>query len=345
MASLFNRPDSPFVWIRYKAANGKWKAANTGFRKNTPGDRTQARLLVREQSAREARQKLVDPGKASFEEWLPSWVEQKWGQGPKETLRHRRNSTRNWLAYLRKVGITTPAGLKRGDVFDYVAHRQAQGVSRNTALTEAKFFAQVLDEAILRGFIQTNVARKLGLKRNEEKHKQTWTPEQIETALQAAESSDKFGWIHVALLLGKFQASRLNQSEVPLSAIDLERGAFHWPAELMKSRKQFDQPVDPKFLPLLAEIVAHRKKLGKSTLADLPRNPSPSLELRAFLDSIGLAGLSHHGLRATWVTRAALAGIPEAVAMRFSGHASREVHSIYQSVTAADATSFFEKLG
>jgi integrase len=55
-----------------------------------------------------------------------------------------------------------------------------------------------------------------------------------------------------------------------------------------------------------------------------------------FLDELGFKDLVHHGLRATWITRAALAGIPESLAKRFVNHASSQVHAIYQKITATD---------
>jgi hypothetical protein len=66
------------------------------------------------------------------------------------------------------------------------------------------------------------------------------------------------------------------------------------------------------------------------------------MQFRHFLDSLGLrhgldlSHLCHHGLRATWITQAALRGIPESLAMRFVNHSSRQVHEIYQKITATD---------
>jgi hypothetical protein len=94
----------------------------------------------------------------------------------------------------------------------------------------------------------------------------------------------------------------------------------------------------------LIPIVAHRRKLGEKRLCNLPASPSPSLELRGFLDELGLAGLSHHGLRTTRCTKAALAGIPETACMQFVNHASREVHAIYQRLSSNDVVRFFDLL-
>jgi hypothetical protein len=67
--------------------------------------------------------------------------------------------------------------------------------------------------------------------------------------------------------------------------------------------------IDPTFILVLAKVVEHRRKLACTTLCDLPK--LPSLEMRRFLDTLlpidaGFKNLSHHGLRTSWITKAAL---------------------------------------
>jgi len=111
----------------------------------------------------------------------------------------------------------------------------------------------------------------------------------------------------------------------------------------MKGGKAFSQPIVDGLKPVLADIVEHRQTHGQKTLADLPQ--LPSLEWRKFLDSLGLRHLSHHGLRASWVSRAAMAGIPEAVAQRFSNHSSTAVHRVYLKLSTGDMADMLKRLG
>ena len=60
-------------------------------------------------------------------------------------------------------------------VLGYMPWRKKHGGERNTALLEMKFFDQVLEEAVNRGFIRTNCARKLGIQKIEQEHKNPWT--------------------------------------------------------------------------------------------------------------------------------------------------------------------------
>jgi hypothetical protein len=354
MASLYLRPDSPFLWMRYKDASGKWKSANTGYRKGNVGDERQADLLVREKTVQERATQRVNPGRASFEEWCPTWIEQRWGNKP-QTVKAYRQRFRFLIEYLSQAGATHPSAVTRDLTLAYPAWRTARksgwrkqkSSGTNTALYEIKFLAMMLDEAIHRGYARENPARRLGIAQTEHKHKTVWTDRQIEIALDAAEKSEPYGWIHVSLLMGKYQAVRLAQSAVPLDSIDLQRKVIRYPGSLMKGGRSYDQAIDPNFIPLLSEIVTHRRKAGCLTLCDLPK--LPSLLMRRFLDALierdsGFTKLSHHGLRATWITRAALNGVPETFAMRFVNHASTEVHKIYQQIGATDFVPYFERL-
>ena len=55
-----------------------------------------------------------------------------------------------------------------------------------------------------------------------------------------------------------------------------------------------------------------------------------------FFRKIGLPHISFHCTRVTVITRLARAGVPEQQAMRFIGHATLEVHRIYQKLKTGD---------
>jgi integrase len=341
MASTYLRPDSPFIWIRAKDASGKWKNFKTEYRQDNPKDRKQAKLVAQEKSFLEATTRVQQPAQSTFDQWVPAWIDLRWGKGSPLTLRKYLGWWDNLSKYLARSGANHPAAVTREIVLNYIAEREASGAGRNSVLGEVSFLGQVLGEAIKRDYCRTNVARNLGLHRIEQVHKTPWTAEQIEMAIAAAEP---FSWIESVLLLGKYQASRLGQAEVPLSAIDLSRQVIAWPASVMKQRKAFVQSIDPAFIPALKRIVEHRRASGETTLATLPKDPSPSLHLRRFLDGIGLHGLSVHGLRVSWVSRAALSGVPLAVTMQFCNHADKLVHQVYTQLAAGDVNQFFDRL-
>jgi hypothetical protein len=342
MASVYNRSDSPYIWISYKDASGKWRNSNSGYRKDNVGDRRQAELVAREKTLMELTARPVSPGRSAFAEWTAQWIEQRWGHKRNSTLQQYRRCFLTWQEYLTEIGTVTPAAVTREIVPGYGQWRKKRGTGHNTVIHELKFIAQIMEEAVRRGYARENPARKLGLQQAEQEHTPPWKDEQIKIALAEAEKADRFGWLHVALLMGYHQAVRLQQSAVPLNSIDLEREVIEYPGSIVKGGKPFTQSIYPEFLPILAEIVAHRRQLGESRLCSLPK--LPSLQIRWFLDGLGFKELSHHGLRVSWITRAALAGFPESVAMRFANHASREVHAIYQRIGSSDVAKFFDLL-
>jgi integrase len=294
--------------------------------------------------------KPVNTGRC-WEDWAIPWINAKWGNRKNRTPKMYTNYFWRWLEYFKELEVTQPAALQREHVINYLEWRKTHGGKkkgghRNTAIHEIKFLGQLMDEAVNRGYASTNPCRKLHLEKTPPAEKVPWSNDEVEKVLAAAEAQDRFGWMHAAFLMGRFQAVRLRQSAVPLSCVDFSRRLITYPNEVVKGRKGYGQPIDPEFFSVLQELVAHRQKLGKSTLCDIPgdREDPPSVQIRQFLDGLGLHHLVHHGLRATWITQAALSGIPESIAKRFVNHASTQVHEIYQKITASDMLPMLDGL-
>jgi integrase len=341
MASTYKRADSPYIWIKYKDAAGKWKNANTGYRQDSIGDRTQAEKLARRKSFEEAKNKTVRVSEYKWEDWVPSWLESRWGSKVKTLSIYRRYFWK-LTRYFADIQISHPSTLRREHVADYVAWRKKHGGERNIAILEIKFLGMLMDEAISRGHATVNPARKMRLEKSAVAEKAPWSETEVESVGNALAARDTFGWMHVTFLMGLYQAVRLRQSQVPLTCIDFKRRIINYPAAIVKGAKPYSQPIDPAFFPILQELVTHRQSLGSPVLCEVP--VLGSVEWRRFLDELGLPHLSHHGLRATWITRAALAGIPESLAKRFSNHSSSQVHQIYQKITANDLMPMLDAL-
>jgi integrase len=333
MASTYFRKDSPFIWISFKNASGKWKCTATGYRQDNLGDRTQAERLAKQKSLEEMANKPITVS-YRWEDWVVPWINARWGARTNRTSRIYTDYFWRWLKYFKENEITQPVGLRREHVINYLDWRKKRGGERNTAVFEIKFLAMLMDEAIDRGYATVNPARKLHIERMPSPEKVPWSEFEIDQVGRALEARDRWGWMHVTFLMGLHQAVRLRQSQIPLSRIDFKRRIIDYPSDKVKGGKGYSQPITPDFFPMLQELVAHRQSIGESMLCQIPQ--LPSLEWRRFLDELRLKHLVHHGLRATWITRAALAGIPESLAKRFVNHASSQVHAIYQKITATD---------
>jgi hypothetical protein len=338
MASIYRRPETNYIWITYKGEDGTRKRVNTGYRWDNNIERFQAEKLAKAKTFEEMKNKPIH--ERGGWDWVPGFIEARWGQKQNGTLGLRKKYYHTFRKFVGEKGIAIPGAIRREHASMYLEWRKQTGAGRNTAIAEIKVMGTILEEAVARGYMTANPFRKLGFKQEEQKHKTSWTPEQVMVAIEAAEEVERFGWLHVALLLGRYQAIRLNQGQAPLVDVDLRRRIIHYSDSIVKGGKGYSQPIDPEFYPILCEIVEHRRKLGKSTLCELPL--CSSVLIRRFLDGLsenddGFKLLCHHGLRATWITQAALSGvITETLAKRFVNHASSEVHAIYQRITATD---------
>jgi integrase len=342
MASTYLRKDSPFIWISYKSVSGLWKNTNTGYRQDNIGDRKQAEKLAKRKSLEEMANKPSTVGGHGWEVWVVPWINERWGNRTNRTPLLYTNYFWRWLQYFKEIEIPQPSALRREHVTGYLDWRKKRGGERNTAIHEIKFLGMLMDEAVNRGYATVNPARRLHIEKTAPKEKVPWSELEIEQVENALTERDNYGWMHVTFLMGLYQAVRLRQAQIPSSCIDFRRRIIAYPADRVKGGKSYSQPIDPDFFPILQGLVEHRKLIGSPLLCEIPL--LASVEWRSFLDELGLKHLVHHGLRATWITRAALSGTPESLAKRFVNHASSQIHVIYQKITADDLLPMLDSL-
>lgn len=349
MASTYTRPDSDFIWMRFKRDDGKWAAKATQYRKDNFGDARQAELLARDMTREERLRKTSAKSTERWADWVDQWIGDRWGKiEQKNTLILYQKYWWDLSRWLLDHSINTPLQMSYNAAMQFRADSMADGKSSNWTILRLKLMSQIMTEAVRRGFAQGNPLVKMGLRADKPKAKPAWSDEVI--ALVNREVKKQEQWMRVTFLLGLFQACRMRQCEIPLADIDLARGWItYWRTidgrPLVKGDKPFTQPIDPRLLPELREIVAARRAGGHRSLCDLPPFGA-SLAWRRFLDGIGLQGLgfSQHGLRVTWITRAATSGrngqrgIFLAEAKRFVNHGSTSVHEGYQRLNADDVS-------
>lgn len=337
------------LWVRFKRG-GKWVGERTPWKVGDRAGEKKARQLAAKRSLEEMAAGARNPS-GEFSDWVDAWLLQKYGTQKTKTYSIY-SAQWEWISrWLAERGLKHPQDITRESLSDYREWRKPRegvrrkGASLNTIIPEVRTFGRILKEAKLRGYCQDVVTRDLGWKPEDRREYEPWTNDEIDRALKASEALPKKDlWIRAALILGTYQASRSAQMEVPLSAIDFEAGMIHWPKEVMKGKKRdWVQPLDPRAAALLKPIVEARRLAGHKTLADRPT--LYALRVRRWLDSKALGIPKQlHGLRATWITKAALAGIPEAVSRAYVHHAGEEVHRIYQRIKPAQTGEFLTRI-
>jgi integrase len=294
------------------------------------GDVRQARLLARRQSEIEAAAR--ENHGERLDEWVLPWIIEKYGQAETSTAGVYKRWWRAVARFLDEEGIATAGQVRRELAGKYLAWRGKHGGGRNSAIAEMKLLGMVMDEAKARGHCQDNPLRRLGIKRDKPAEKLVWSDADI-TRAAAHFEREKSHWMLCAFYFGLYQAARLRQCQLPISAIRLEARVISYSGNLVKGGEGFTQPIDGRFLPILTRLVSAAKG---NTLCAVPWDAS--IRLRRSLDRAGLPGLCQHGLRATWITRAAQAGVPESQAMAFCHHESREVHRVYKKLSSISIT-------
>jgi len=335
--------------MSFKNEAGKWGNKSTGYRKDNPGERRQAELLADEQSIKE-RKRTPASAREQWDGWVDRWLFDAYGGRRKESTTFTVYSRywKRWRHWLHENQITAPCQLQIYHTTQYRDYREEDDIGINTIIHELKFMGVVMQRAIHLGYASTNPCHRLGIKSDPKAEKEVWKDD--EASLVVRNMHDQPDWIQASLILGFYQAARLRQCEVPLKDIHLARLRItYWRSlagrALTKGDKPFTQPIDPAALPLLEALIERRIKAGHKDLCTID-TPIPSVLWRRFLDSLGLYHLSHHGLRSTWITRAALSGeISLAQAKRFVNHGSTAVHSIYQRLCADDIAHVPAALG
>ena len=332
MASIYTKAGSKMIWIRYKDGAGLWRGKPSGYRTNNPGERRQAELLARRQT--EIEKTMAHSAGTRFEDWVLQWIVMKYG-GTQNTLNAYRGHWQKLAKFCAQADLHFATQIRREFAQEYLAWRTDDEISaagRNTAIQEIKFMGMVLEEAIPRGFCDTNPLRKLGMKKDRAEGKMLWTDEQICTVQAHIEKTKTF-WQRVTFYFGLYQACRLRQCQVPLAGIRLNIGTIQYPDIVVKGGEAYSQPIDPRFLPILEELLHTATKAKMDRLCDVKWDAS--LIWRATLDRCGFEHISHHGLRATWITRAAESDVPEGQAMAFCHHSNAEIHRIYKKISVA----------
>jgi hypothetical protein len=316
--------------MRFLDDAGEWQGKPTSYKKDNIGDQRQAKLLARRKSELEAARRTVCG--MQLADWVLPWLIAKYGKNGTTTLDVYKRMWRALQRYHAEHKIKTAPQISRGFIMSYLAWRMENGAGRNQAIDEIKFMGMIVDEAILLGHCSANPIRKPGLKKNATKGKEIWTDEQyIEVEKHILKT--KCHWQQCSFYFGKFQACRLRQCQVPLRCIRFDLNTIQYPDIVVKGGEAYAQPIDPRFRPILERLVENAKAQGLRVLCEIPWDAS--LRWRVTLDRCGFEDICHHGLRASWITRAAENRVSESEAMAFCHHKDREVHRIYKKVSVA----------
>lgn len=337
MASLYPRKNSPFWWIRFKDAQGKWQSKPTEYRRDDPQQTKVARARCAANTAEELGARRVTPN----EKW-GSWVGDFFGTHCKnqQTLRGYEQS---WLwlnSYLEEQRVSTPSQLTYQHAFDFIQWRVARGgnkqkIKTSTALRDLKVLRLLMAHAVRTGMAPANPCLRMGVPRGAPKEKQEFTDDQIAQIYSKLPRKDK-DWRFVAFRIALETGCRLSETQIDFANVDFKRKTIEFVYQ--NGAKPYSVPLPNSLIAMLKKIKASK---ARYTVV-LPKNAST--QFSNFLRRIRLKTHSFHCTRVTYITRLARAGVPLREAMKLVDHSSEMVHKIYSRLNVDDVKAFANRV-
>ena len=338
MASLYKQKKSPYLWVRYRGANGKIKRESTGLKYDSSEQTKKAEVVRAQKSAFEAEQGYGVKGRRigihdEFDSWVVSWIERKGGSH--HTVTYQISAWRTLRPILSDLNMTQPRQVTYASA-QKICDRSLEGRKRTTAHRLFKFFRSVMSESIRRGHIESSPIALFRFKGGTPKAKLELSKEQ-EKAVWEKLPNWAF-WIKVSFVLGLYQGARISETRINLSQVDFKNKRITLKVKGGKEHTTFLHPQSEK---VLLELKAKGMEQP-----DFPSESSMSANFGKFLHrACNLPNHSHHCLRVTCITRMARAGVPISQAMRFVGHSSESIHRIYQKLQPGDLESAALSIG
>lgn len=336
MASIFRQRKSQFWWIKHRDPQGRIVRRSTHFSARTAQGTREARRLQAELTLAERQQK-PDVQSEAWAAWVVSFINLHYPatDRPASNLRCQ-IAWRHLARFLEEHKVTMPRLLTRAHCMSYFDWRK--GAGRNTALLEIKFLGLLMNEAVLRGFALSNPCARLGVQRANIKIKPELTDadlDRIRAAVAADANPARREFFANSLAIASAHGCRLSETYLnPMTDVDLKRGTIYFRA---KGRRDHIVPLHPSLQSLFRGL----QRAGRTETYARPKSPAKEwwgLMVRSGIKT-NKPTACFHSLRVTAASRLARAGVSEALAMQYLGHASSTVHRSYQRWRAEDLSA------
>jgi len=339
MASLFEKPGSPFWWIKFRdPKTGIIQRQSTGRKVGIGADTRKAREMQAEKTLAE-RKLAAGNTSEKWENWVVKFLNEHFGKDS-ASLKRYLTAWRTIVMFLNEKEITSPRQLTREHCLNYVSWRQEPDyrngkyrAGRNTAIFELKVLGQIMKEAVNRGMAIANPCRELDLKKDPRKLRPEYSDDELDKIEKAICNVDEplKTFFQNSFLIARWHGVRLKETYLnPMEQVWKQdvKGECRWMILFhQKGGKSMPKILHPKLIPLFESLIANKK----TETYQRPKNPAR--EWHNFLKRIGIkdgnSNACFHSLRITVASRLARAGITERKAMEYLTHASTTVHQAY----------------
>ena len=357
MASIHQRPRSPYWHASFLAPDGRWKLVST---KCTDRQKALSTAIEFERAAKlgragnlveaQARKIVADiMERAGGEETLraPSvtdyfhqWLVGKTARNAKGTTTRYTVAVTDFLASLGNRAAKPLTSLTAGDVERFLNYRTNKGLAPQTVILDVTIIRAALNHARRQGIITTNPAEAVELPKGKSMERGTFTPAEVKMLVNAADGE----W-QTLILLAYFTGARLSDC-CRMAWADVDLGA----AMLTYTQGKTDEKVT---VPIHGDLLAHLNTLAGTDKAEVFIMPHTAnlksggrkglsetfklLMRDAGLDAgkvkkAGVRQLSRrtfHALRHSFNSAMANAGVSQEVRMKLTGHKTESVNRGY----------------
>jgi integrase len=333
MANKYKKKGSPYWWIRFKDASGKYKDVSSKLRYDNPQETKEcnARLVLTE--AEEGRK--VNNAER-WESWVPTFFETLVADAG---TRKGYQQSWSWIrSYLNEIGVSTPSQVTYKVGIDFLAWRKRNGLKKETKATTAfrdlKVLRKLMNHAVRLEIAPGNPLNQMGIPRPEHAKKEEYTDAQIKQLYAAfAKHCKENDWKYVAFRIGMELGIRLAATQIAWDRVDFGKDVMIVTGKRSNGKNKDYPTIIPKSLkPLLLK----QKALGGKYTVELPANASQLFG--KFLHKVAkLPNHCFHGTRVTFNAR--LERNPDVngrVAMQALNHTSASAHAVYQRPNVED---------
>jgi integrase len=327
VAAIYKRKDSPWYWIRYKTAEGVWRAKATRFRTDNTLHRAKAQEEAAQLSVHERTLKTDHSWVGGMIDSHPVCTSTRW---------HYRNSWR-WLSRFldeRNLSMEEFAPIHAEQYLAWrvsIPRTNGKPVCRNLACDDIKAMKWILRQGRLLGLVSSVKMMDYRTKKSPVSKRPVFTDEEIARVRRFlahdVEMDPAREWMQICFEIGYHTGCRLRETRLDLRLVDLHADTITFPEPKGGTTRAYTIPIPKGIRPLLERL----KGAGRRHAFDWPGHGSRvSVAWRQLLNLCGLFKHTFHSLRATRVTNLRKAGIPQSVAMRLVNHSSTLVHEMYQ---------------
>ncbi|MGD0252395.1 MAG: tyrosine-type recombinase/integrase [Verrucomicrobiota bacterium] len=355
MASIHQRPRSPYWHASFLAPDGRWTLRSTKCEDRTKAMsvaleferasklgragnlvEAQARKVVADIMARAGGEETLRA--PSVNDFLNQWIASKIERKSKGTATRYGVAVTDFLASLGNRTAKPLTSLTTGDVERFLSYRTDKGLAPQTLVLDIKIIGAALNHARRQGIITTNPAEAVELPKGKSMERGTFTPAEVKMLVDTAKGEWK-----TLILLAYFTGARMSDccrmawADTDLSTITYTQA---------KTGEKVTVPLHPDLAAHLGTLAgtdkpevflmphtANLKSGGRKGLSQTFKLIMRDAGLDAGkVKKAGVRQLSRrtfHALRHSFNSVMANAGVSQEVRMKLTGHKTESVNRGY----------------